>query len=172
MVDRPNKEDRGDIVLSTRESSELDSAGWTVVVDGAAHLLDVARSLGVPLPSRVGRGLVDILVPVTQERADPHSLSGIYGLGAFPFHIDTAHWVVPCRYVLLALVEAADTSTGTMLLNWSGLFTQAEQRCLAAAVLLVRNGHRSFYAPILDAVRGSCGVIQAARWLRAGMRKR
>ena len=142
------------MVLSSRDLKELDSAGWVVVPSSAVHVLEVARSLGIPVPSRFGRGLVDVLVPVSQERAHPRSLSGIYGLGALPFHIDTAHWAVPCRYVLLSLAEAADTSTGTMLLNWSGLFTQAEQRRLAAAVLLVRNGHRSFYAPILDTQRG------------------
>jgi hypothetical protein len=129
---------------------QLEMGCWIVLRNCAADILQIARSLGEPVPSRPGRGLVDELTPMPQARAHRRSLSGIYGLGTLPFHIDTAHWLDPCRYVVLSCAEADDADVPTTLLRWDPLFTRAERQVLAAAIFLVRNGRRSFYACALD----------------------
>jgi hypothetical protein len=112
--------------------------------------MEVAHSLGEPVPSKTGRGFVDELTPLPEEEAQVPSLSRIYGLGALPFHIDTAHWVVPCRYVLMSCNSLGDGKVLTMVVEWSRVFTEIEQEHLATAVFLVRNGRSSFYASALD----------------------
>ena len=126
--------------------------GWTVLPNSAQRLVDIAHSLGRVVPARAGGPLVDGLRPTPSDRASPRSLSAIYGTGAFPFHIDTAHWGVPCRYILLCNERSTD-AVPTVLLPWESCFTSEDLSLLTLSVFLVRNGRHSFYASAYSPTR-------------------
>jgi hypothetical protein len=101
--------------------ANLLSRGWTacnfeVETESALKngLITLAKQLGTPVALRPGRELCDKLQPTDASLAKPHSLSRKFSLGEFPCHSDTAHWLTPCRFVILACLSpgAADRSLG------------------------------------------------------------
>ena len=134
----------------------LRSRGWvslTASTDLKAAVIHVARGLGDIVPARRG-AMAEIFSPRTSEGARGASLSGRFGLGPLPFHCDTAHWLVPCRYVVLACQATGTVRSPTLLLDTRELHLSGSERALASsAVFCVRSGRRSFYASILDATR-------------------
>jgi len=121
----------------------------------AAWLSDFARTLGVPRAARLSaRAPIEELVPTSTNSARPNSLSARYGLGAFPFHVDTAHWPVPGRFTIMGCANAGGGERETLLLRVSQLhFSKEERELLSRAVFVVQNGRNSFYASILDGHR-------------------
>jgi hypothetical protein len=86
-------------------------------------------------------------MPVDERRAHPRSLSAQFGTAEFPFHIDTAHWVQPCRYVLMGAPESDKSKRPTELLDFAQLPIAAdERRALSEGIYLVAAGRKSFYA--------------------------
>jgi len=82
-------------------------------------------------------------------------LSRQYGLGAFPFHVDTAHWAVPARFMILSCVAPGEEVVPTLLVNRDDLHFDGEEQGLArSAVFFVKNGRNSFYSSILERGRG------------------
>lgn len=118
----------------------------------SSSILDIAATLGTPVPSRPGQNIVDTLVPTDAETAHPRSLSATYGRNALPFHTDSANWPTPCRYVLLSC--PLDRQHPTLLLPWSSVINAAEKAELASAVFFVRSGRGSFYTTAFDAAKG------------------
>jgi hypothetical protein len=135
----------------------LKNAGWATVsslgtnVEGASRELTVlAQSLGEIAPGR-GRQAVEIVVPERTESARPGSLSSKYGLGPLPLHNDTAHWIVPCHYLLLACVNPGPTPTPTVVLDSTTAdLSDAEMNACRSAVHTIRNGRSSFYGSIWE----------------------
>jgi alpha-ketoglutarate-dependent taurine dioxygenase len=134
----------------------LSDHGWVKthidVDDGFdACVLELAESLGNPVRHRRSQGLVHELTPTTASEGHPNSLTARYSTGAFPLHVDTAHWLVPCRYVILACRAVRDGSRGTNLLNIRDVpFSDSENHAFKTAPFLVRNGRNSFYGTILS----------------------
>jgi alpha-ketoglutarate-dependent taurine dioxygenase len=117
----------------------------------AEKVLAHARTLGRAVPGRTGK-LVERLVPTASGDARSRSLSARFGMGAFPFHTDTAHWPMPCRYVVLACLAASSDSPQTMLANVDEAKCETDVRgALCTEPFLVQNGKRSFYATIRNA---------------------
>jgi L-asparagine oxygenase len=80
----------------------------------ASQLEGLCLSLGVPKSSRLGTAPIrDISPQIIPDRKN--TLSGRYGLDAFPFHTDTAFWRVPARYVLLRCVNPGSGCRPTLL---------------------------------------------------------
>ncbi|MFG6488306.1 TauD/TfdA family dioxygenase [Roseateles sp. BYS78W] len=138
---------------------ELSTRGWTAVDASAARIglaqavEQLAGTLGRPVPLR-GRRLVQELRPTPSERAHPRSLSMLFGEGAFPLHIDTAHWPVPCRYVVMACASADGHAARTSLLPIGRLtLTRDEQSMLHTTVFRVRSGRHSFFATVASRER-------------------
>ena len=144
---------KGAIELNQAASNALSTAGWCVLshidprIDVGSLVQDMACELAGPdtrLARRPSR-----LRPRTVVNARPMSLSAKFGLGAFPLHVDTAHWPIPGRYVILGCVDAAGAGSGTRLLHLrSDLFTEPEEQLLRTAVFRVRSGAKSFYATV------------------------
>src|SRR5215831_5432903 len=93
--------------------SGLAAAGWWATslgerpVDICAMTTRVqilAASLGEVVHGR-NRQQVEHVIPRTAETAYAGSLSTTYGLGSIPIHTDTAHWPVPCRYLVIGCVD-------------------------------------------------------------------
>ncbi len=131
----------------------LEKEGWAVLdcseKDNLGDFLSgISEKLGVPVSGRKGN-LLERLQPVSHKSAHPQSLSNKYGLGAFPLHSDTAHWRIPCRYVMLGCEEPGQVLSPTVLLDTNRLdLSQAEVSFIKTASFFVKNGRKSFYSSI------------------------
>lgn len=119
--------------------------------DLRVQLLKLAGELGVPVETRPRGGLVDVLSPTVEANARPSSLSKQHDLSEFPLHVDTAHWLTPCRYVMLACICPGIGNRSTLLLDSKKLTLSARQRTLLHTIpLRIRNGRNSFFSTILS----------------------
>ncbi len=131
----------------------LKNDGWAALDcpaggDLGCFLGGVARQLGMPVPGRKGN-VLEKLQPVNHESAYSQSLSYKYGLGAFPLHSDTAHWPVPCRYVVLGCEEPGEVQSPTVLLDTNRLdLSVVEMSYIKTASFFVKNGRKSFYSSV------------------------
>ena len=91
----------------TSWAEELARRGWAVLQDASSN--EVASQLGRASSSTR-------LEPKDRGDARPWSLSGIYGLGAFPWHTDGAISSNPPRWLLLRAIELSG-ATWTDLLS-------------------------------------------------------
>ncbi len=92
-----------------------------------------------------------MLRPTERSEANRNSLSSRYGLGAFPFHTDTAHWKNPCRYICIACKSPGSDKRPTILKNMDAIpLSESQIDLLSYALFLVRNGRNSFYTSILS----------------------
>jgi hypothetical protein len=141
-------------------SDNLRKRGWSSITLSAEAVPSLARSitriassLGSIVPGR-GDASVDHLSPQSSEDARAASLSRKFGYGPLPLHCDTAHWLVPCRYIVLGCVEVGSVEAPTVLLDTVVVRLSKEEHLLArSASYLVRNGRKSFYANLIDSQR-------------------
>ncbi|MBO2461467.1 TauD/TfdA family dioxygenase [Actinomadura violacea] len=84
----------------------LDRYGFVVLDDHS--LAQVAPALGRP-------GTSALLTPHDRHRADPWSLSGVYGQDAFPWHTDGAVSARPPRWLVLRAVQINDAPPTELL---------------------------------------------------------
>lgn len=97
----------------------LRETGWASVqgITRIDDLVDIARSLGRPIP---GRGeVVRRLTPTPASAARRGTFSARFGEGAFPAHTDTAFWGTPARY--LVMYVTGDTRRHTTLLPFQSV---------------------------------------------------
>jgi len=135
-------------------------SGWCVVDSTAStegdlseDIRDIAEQIGEIVPGR-GRQLVERIIPYKAETSYAGSLSSAYGLAPLPLHMDTAHWPIPCRYLVMACVAVGPTPTPTVLLDSRRIqMSEPEATVLNNAVFLVRNGRQSFYGSIRSSDR-------------------
>ena len=74
--------------------------------DPLKSTLDVARGLGGIFEAEtISR--VQTLVPKMKADELDNTYSGNFGLEAFPFHTDLAHWYIPPRYIFLRCLNPA-----------------------------------------------------------------
>jgi alpha-ketoglutarate-dependent taurine dioxygenase len=127
--------------------TELQDRGWARVanVPSQAVLLELARSIGRPLPSPTGELVKEIRI-TSRPMARPGTFSSAYGCGEFPLHTDTAFWPVPARYVVLRV--QGDTRRCTKVRAFEDVFRECEKHSRALteqSVWLVRARSASFY---------------------------
>lgn len=143
--------------LSMREAQHLREDGWvklTSDVHNEAGLrsltLELASGLGKPVRGR-SQDVVEALTPKNSENAPPASLSKKYGLDAFPFHVDAAHWTVPARYLILCCVNPGDSAVPTQLVHRDmASLSEGEHQAARSGVFLFKNGRKSFYSSIFS----------------------
>ena len=143
------------------DAAALSTCGWQLFALPilsetalAKALLSLASRLGEPTPTRTRGGLIDSLSPIKADMANPRSLSMMREEGEFPLHIDTAHWLTPCRYVLIACVSPGDGNRPTFLLDTRRLPLSDDQiSLLHCTPLRVTNGRDSFFSSILSRSR-------------------
>lgn len=139
----------------------LDLRGWLTFTlaslsesDLREHLVALASGLGTPAATRPGRSLYDTLLPTDSDAAKSRSLSKLHAVGEFPLHIDTAHWLTPCHYVMLACVSPGSASRPTLLMDTRRLPLNEHQfSLLHSTPLRVTNGRNSFFSTILSKAR-------------------
>jgi hypothetical protein len=139
----------------------LETHGWLSFTllsscesDLREQLLALAAGLGTPAATRFGGSLCDTLLPTEAHAAKPRSLSNIHSAGEFPIHNDTAHWLTPCRYVMLACVSPGSGSRPTLLMDTRRLpLNERQASLLHSTPLRVTNGRNSFFSTILSKTR-------------------
>lgn len=104
----------------------LGQDGYAVVDQGEDDADRMAAELGRSGPPQ-------ILAARPSEAADPWSLSGVYGLGAFPWHTDGAIDPTPPRWLLLTAMEIT-SPTSTELLDPEPEVWAAMRRTVLRAV--------------------------------------
>ena len=115
------------------------------------EMLSMSRELGKPLPVRTGEDVFTILTPATAMVARPNSLSSRFSCGEFELHTDTAHWVTPCRYILLACVDPGGGGRPTLVLDTKRLpLTPSQLELLNTSPVRITNGRSSFFSTILS----------------------
>lgn len=96
----------------------------------------VISLLGAPVA--LGDGCaVHSLAPATTEASTPNTYSGMYGLGAFPFHTDLAHWRTPPRYLALRCVVGFE-DVPTLLLDGDEIVSVIGKNLLSRSLVQPR----------------------------------
>lgn len=114
-------------------------------------LLKIASHLGQPVGSRRRKSVVEVLKPKSAALAYTNSLSAKYQLSSFPYHIDTAHWPTPCKYIVMGCKSPGSCDRKTVLVDWESLqLDGSDINLLKNAVFLVKDGARSFYSSIIS----------------------
>jgi hypothetical protein len=142
--------------LKVLDFDALRSRGWCVAhlpvdeLDLSEALHAIAMQLGTPAAFG-GRELLHHLRPLSRHLARPRSLSAGHGMDSLPLHVDTAHWSIPCRYVVLGCLNPGAVQSPTRLLSLRRVVLgKAERRLLGTAVFKVRTGANSFYATVIS----------------------
>lgn len=149
--------------------STLDDEGWLRVegIDTPNSLLDLARSLGEPIPSPTGE-ICKTLRPLPPQMARPGTFSHRYGTGSFPLHTDTAFWPTPARYLVMRVT--GDTRRPTLVAPIEELFRQRDSdfgRAIVASVWIARSP-RPFYCSMLFRSHRDHGIRYDSQALIAG----
>lgn len=146
--------------FSAQSMPDISSVGWSVVPTDAAtpealavEVERVALTLGKIVPGRAWQR-VERVVANAPERAAVGSLSSKFGLLPLPLHTDTAHWITPCRFLVMACALPGPVPTPTVLVNIESFNLSAEEISYChSAVFLITNGKNSFYASVMASGR-------------------
>lgn len=124
---------------------------WTSERNLRIQISSMARQIGKAVPTRDGRDAWDELELKRSAFAQARSLSKIHDLGEFPLHNDTAHWVTPCHYLILACVRPGHDHRPTLLMDTNKRsFNSDDEDLLRTAPFRIRNGRKSFFSTILS----------------------
>jgi Taurine catabolism dioxygenase TauD, TfdA family len=133
---------------------KLHAHGWCEIAsagseDLSGKLLEIGRRLGRPVALRNSIGIVQELVP-SQASRFTNSLSAKYKDGEFPMHTDTAHWLTPCRYVVMGCSKEGERRRDTLLFDIAAISMAEDDRLLLMSEpFRIVNGRRSFYGTVL-----------------------
>lgn len=102
----------------------------------AKNTVEVAKQLGDILEVP-GMPIAQTLTPRESRGEEKSNYSGNFGMSAFPFHTDLAHWYIPPRYFLLRCIEPSIEVT-TNFVSASEVFSQEESINLRRALFRPR----------------------------------
>lgn len=101
----------------------LNSDGYIVLSKlELSQVIDIAKSLGNVTMDKRSPEPYRKISPQSLVTAKANTLSSRFGLGAFPFHTDVAHWERPARYLLLYCENPGSGNRPTELvdtLSWN-----------------------------------------------------
>jgi hypothetical protein len=152
---------------------QIDQVGWCEIRarNGSTlqeELLRIGKLLGTPVIHRKSLGILQELIPTDSQCGFPSSLSAKYSTGCFPLHVDTAHWLTPCRYLILGCLKEGQSNRDTVVVNFNKIDMSGEEHnMLMNTPFKVRNGRNSFYGTVLskegEFIRYDPGCMTPAR---------
>jgi hypothetical protein len=143
---------RQDDTRDTRLDVTLIITQWGVRFPRKVNRLGIR--IGNPRSNTVWGGIFDTLVPTKADSANPKSLSKVYDVGEFPLHVDTAHWLKPCRYLVFGCVNPGSNARPSFLVDTRRLpLMDVQKSLLYSEPLRVTNGRNSFYSTVMSKTR-------------------
>ncbi len=139
--------------------SVLREKGW-VYFKGFSNFYELAKGLGNPVPSRRGGNIIVELKILKRENAPPKSLSKLYGIGAFPFHIDGSHKRQIPKFLLMRLKCGTRSNRPTLIKDIQNNLEEREIKILKHDLWYVRDGRRTFLSPIYLNKKGRFAEIR------------
>jgi alpha-ketoglutarate-dependent taurine dioxygenase len=132
---------------SSSIDKKLADYGWAEVdeIRSTEALLILAESIGKIIPHPDGNHL-NVVKPKSSKNAINGSFSNKYGYGEFPFHTDTAFWLQPARYIVMASLLASDTDT--VIINLGQLVNMLSNNVQAlakSAIFSLKTTQVSYY---------------------------
>jgi alpha-ketoglutarate-dependent taurine dioxygenase len=128
-------------------NKKLTDYGWAEVdeIRSTEALLVLAKSIGKIIPHPDGSHL-NVVKPKSFAKAINGSFSNKYGYGEFPFHTDTAFWLQPARYIVMASMLASDTDTVIIDLGQLvNMLSNNIQMLAKSAIFSVKTTQVSYY---------------------------
>jgi L-asparagine oxygenase len=136
---------------------QIAEQGYAVVMArNESAVLEIATKLGIPLEEAREPGHYRVISPTPREISRPNTLSSRYGTGRFPFHTDTAYWLVPPRYLLLHCKNPGSGGRPTLLIDSSKWRLNRNERSALLRGIWIVGDKRPFLATIL--ARTSTGM--------------
>jgi hypothetical protein len=133
--------------------NELRRNGWASFRESTSSTLQIALTLGLPVPAQRNGDVIQLLRPLPEDSAPPNSLSAAHGLNGFPLHTDAAHHPVPPRYIVMRLTGETSTRCATVVVPFSSLaFDLPALAAFRRDVWIVNAGQGKFTTTILDSV--------------------
>lgn len=129
--------DRNPLAIATIRQG-VEERGYVLLKTFCANASgeEVASALGKALT--LGEGSpVHQLRPTPKDKTTPNTYSGIYGLDAFPFHTDMAHWRHPPRFIILRCIVGF-AEVPTLLADGAEIVREADESVLARALVQPR----------------------------------
>lgn len=155
--------------LNEEELQNLKQYGYVLLKNyyPERNTIDVAKSISnivdiEKIIPNAGISNVHTLTPKEEPEASKSSYSGKYGLRAFPFHTDLAHWATPPRFLMLRCIEG-DNTVSTLVLPPDKVAKLATYLPISKAFLSPSNiikGHSLTALPMMFNINGVIGV----RW--------
>jgi L-asparagine oxygenase len=130
-----------DLAADLAESGYVFKERWQPEVSPEA----IAAAVG---PTQTLNGTDAVHQLLAKAEAGPNKYSGIYGLGAFPFHTDLAHVRTPPRYLMLRCVSGYGT-VSTDLVDGFALVERIGRSVMSKALVKPRrpvNGSTPLYS--------------------------
>jgi L-asparagine oxygenase len=90
---------------------------------------------------------VHCLAPMKKENSTPNTYSGMYGLGAFPFHTDLAHRRYPPRYLALRCIIGFE-DVPTLLLDGDKIASDIGRSLLSRSLVRPRRPRKRQVASV------------------------
>jgi L-asparagine oxygenase len=98
--------------------NDLERNGFSFLANISEEDLEtIAESLGQVTVDPSNPDRIREIRPTLKSWSDKPTLSSKYGIGAFPFHTDCAHWSEPAEYLLLYCVNPGSGNRPTFLVD-------------------------------------------------------
>jgi alpha-ketoglutarate-dependent taurine dioxygenase len=162
-------------------SNQLNDQGFIFTREASRPAIEqVLNHLGSLVPHQRTNLWHNDLIPLTNERARPGSMSSFVGTGEQPSHTDGAHMLVPPRYLVFYCLDPGESPCHTNLwITSQKALLLSRPRILTEATWVFNDGVQDpFYAPITEARGGlvrvrfdpfcmcaapsSCGTVSSA----------
>lgn len=127
----------------------LEKDGWHQFKSDAP-ILEIARSLGEPVPSRDREGFISLLKVQTANEGHPNSLTSRYGTGRFDYHTDGAHFPKVPRYLVMRLATGAMSKRPTELIDLIDVLSIEERKVLQTERWKYSYGYKCFLSTIIS----------------------
>lgn len=117
---------------------ELAEFGYSkfIIKESNITTIQIAKNIGTPYYHEKIQ-TVEKITPSIKSKLRTNTYSGNFGLDAFPFHTDLAHWQTPPHYVLLRCIQPAK-DVKTLLIDFKELLSTEDESTLSRALFRPR----------------------------------
>ncbi len=108
--------------------TSLASKGYAYFKTEEENLIGIGAQLGNFVADNRNKEIIRNIKPEIRSKASENTLSSRYGMGAFPFHTDCAHWEVPAKYLCLYCMNPGLSRRATFLIDTQKWIWEEDER--------------------------------------------